>query len=158
VKQAITYLLQSDRAKAGIGDYAYQLFKLDEVVERSKDMEPRYTDSIRRAMASEVQMMWQRSLAPDADDDVAGPDSRAVGEVDHPSGESLVGVDRLDEGATLAVLDPDRGQRLGYPGQVVRDFDPEGQELTHVDEIVESAHRMQVIGESELTAGISQRH
>jgi hypothetical protein len=67
IKQAIAYLLQSDRARAGISDYAYQLFKLDEVVERSKDMEPRYTDTVRRAMAGEVQMIWQRTLQPDAD-------------------------------------------------------------------------------------------
>ena len=113
VQMAVSYLLKSDRAKAGIGDYAFQLFKLDEVISRSKDMEPRYTATVRQAMATEVQMMFQNALTTpgDALDLLTTDKGYANAEL-----AALYGITGVTGNAMVPVTYPANQHRAGFLG------------------------------------------
>src|SRR5205814_2451068 len=66
VRAQVTRLLQSDRAKVGIANFAAEMYQLDDLVART-GLEMRDTPSLRGAMADEVKLQFQARLADGAD-------------------------------------------------------------------------------------------
>ena len=66
LREQVTRLLGSDRAKAGIATFAGELFQLDDLAMVPKD-DPRATPSLRDAMAGEIRRRFESRLDPTAD-------------------------------------------------------------------------------------------
>jgi hypothetical protein len=66
VLEQVTRLLASPRAKDGIGNYARELFALDNFEEKS-GADARYTPTLRQAMSQELTSQFQSRLEPGAD-------------------------------------------------------------------------------------------
>jgi hypothetical protein len=66
IQEQVVRLLASPRAKAGIGNYARELFALDTFEEKT-GADPRYTPTLRQAMSQELTTLFQTRLDPGAD-------------------------------------------------------------------------------------------